>query len=1081
MKLQLQKSGLSKSRFPKSGFLKSRMVLGLVISSILFNPSVLFSASNSAGVKEFDYSGSASRSSSGGWASSLKNYATKASRTALSTLNSFKPLAKFIVTYPKNFLQGIRDSDYADRKFTVYQDSNSRREHENYIDDEMTAETGDFGADGSYGYRLEYDFGFEGAGDINQPIGFRLVDGKYYYRPVKGQFVPRTLEINGVPTPVDLHGSNRMLKYFMFKSLTFVLGSKSKAKKLWKGAQGVTRLTPQQVFLIRSLVLFSSGARNSSKGQGYPRFGHIPTELIQLFTRIAQTPDIKKTVKANPGVKRTSQWKKVEMVNVEEMMQDFVPDMVKGLVGGITLDVEEGEVQEMKDRKGKPPSDMQKLYAEMRIIPRYNDRTKFAAERLLNVNYKSLNQTDRDLYQYTVRRHIGERFRGLRSKVVQYVDSYGLSEKETDGDDVFDDEDFFDSDDNGALKARAHLGNLTGLIESRVPPLKDFLKKAVSKFKQEKDLSFLAGLLNDQRIAIEREVKKLQGLGGESSVAEANKNENLAVEKAKELERYLIDLQEGEDVELGERTSKDKMSLKLYSSNKSDITYLALRAYQFNKAFFRPFRGDGGYVFDDTRLGRRAAIEHALAIFIRSARDLAKAESLFKNDPREYVMVDIDGAAYRISGQRLYSEKMDRSTKYLASMENNLAKVQAEAGKGDGMADVESALKKAQYAAKIYSASNSTWKHFLRQYPFDRRMKYEDFQGESAVVAASGAMLGIASKFGVAKIAGKVQAGLDLANAELDASGAMKYAEKIEAIADGASSGGAQGALKVTAQEAKALSDEARAKEQVGGSELKDLSLDGESADSENSQSEAKTELEKTKFEESEKVISKEEEAGIYAKTIEEFIGQEVASLLIRSKDFTRICRLYLDQMLQQSLGMSSEEVLQMGKGQQGFAEDEFNKRFDSGFDDADSGFESEMEEASKLEGMLGSVNVSLTEEEQEAFDKLDEDFDESEFEQGKNTPSTAEQWKSYDTDLPDSGKDSSEYMRIDSAFENDGLQEEKAPDEKGPAQAEVSDVPRYEYTRDAVSDGLDGEEGLTPEGQATVDYESERNLGGRR
>ena len=159
----------------------------------------------------------------------------------------------------------------------------------------------------------------------------------------------------------------RMLQYFQLQALRFMMGGdKQKAVKTYKSMRNVLTLKPEHVFFIKALALLSSGSANSASGSGYPMYGHVSTELSLLFSRLAQTPDMKKSLTLNRGVKYPSQWTKVQMIDVSELMSKAVfPGILKDLANVVKVPVEENEIQEMRDRKGKPLTQMQKLYSQI--------------------------------------------------------------------------------------------------------------------------------------------------------------------------------------------------------------------------------------------------------------------------------------------------------------------------------------------------------------------------------------------------------------------------------------------------------------------------------------------------------------------------------------------------------------------------------------------------------------------------------------------------------------------------------------------------------------------------------------------
>ncbi|MCK4499413.1 hypothetical protein KAU11_02885, partial [Candidatus Babeliales bacterium] len=659
----------------------------------------------------------------GGFLASLKGYATQASKKTLGTITALKPLCTFFVRFPINFMQSIKNTKYSDRKFTVYQTEEARMAHTASLNSaEFEGVRGrEFGDDGSFGYRIEYDLGFEGGGDINQPVGFKFVDGKYYYRPVKGRMIPSAMQLQGERTSLDLWGSrSKILQYFMLKTMALILGSNARAVQMWNGVRGIMKLKPEHVFFIKALNLLSAGSVNSVAGVGYPRYGHVPTELTLLFARMAQTPDLKKCLELNDGVKYPSQWTKIQKIDVSELMATAVfPGLLRDLANIVKVPVEENEIQKMRDRKGKPYSQMQLLYSQMRGTFNYNERSKFGTQNILTIDYNVLTKTDKALYLYTVRKHIAERFKGLRSLVMQYIRDYTFAiEGEPEVGEIGPAEVTLELEpteaEMPAPTGRMNIGSITGMIKDRIPPLKEFIRTAIAKFKQyrisDSDIQFLREIEN----TVDFQVKTIEDFGGAASVAEVSGNDAKAVESAERLEALLEDFEKKEIVELATGISDRQVLLRFPD-------YLKLRAYQFEDMFFQRFKGDVGYLFDDAYLTPSGAVSHAMAVLLRAARDQSKAEELFKKDARPYLMKNRDGTEVQITGATLYRDKIVKAEQYMASAENSLASAQAEATQGDLTSDLDGLFNGATKASQVYRAYKSEFAYYLRQYPFDRR------------------------------------------------------------------------------------------------------------------------------------------------------------------------------------------------------------------------------------------------------------------------------------------------------------------------------------------------------------------------
>lgn len=1013
------------------------LILVLALSPTLFGAD--------AGVAEYGY-GQVTTTASTGWGAALERYASTASKSALTTLSSFKPLGTFIVGYPVNFLRAIKETKYSDRKFIVFDGTESRKAYKEFMAEN---EQGTFGANGEYGYRLEYDFGFEGSGDINQPIGFRLVDGKYYYRPIKGLFVPRQLAINGIATPIDFYGDNQLLAYFSFKTLSFLLGSTDRATKVWSGLRGVVKLAPEHAFAIRTLVLICDASRNSAAALGYPRFSHVPIEMVNLLSRITSTPNIKKTMalEVNKGIKYPSEWTKVETISLRDLMDSLVPDYLFDLLDQIKVPAPKGELQQMRDVKSRldkyatPISGLEQLYGVIRSTPKYNDRTTLMLKMWLAKDYTKLDQTDKDLFLYTIRRHIAERFRGYRESVVQYVSSFG-DQTDTDSESELDES--LPAGAGATSKiARVHLGNLAGLLDSRMPPLKNFIAEAVKKLNTiaatDKLVPDPRQMLSDIVARLDSEILTLKEYGSKAVLAESNAAASTdekvkngyyaeALNWAKKIESFLKDREAQEDVMTGARFGDGTESVGFKE-------YVKLQCFKAEKAFSQRFRGDSGYVFDDSHLGKFATIQQAMAIFLRAAKDLAQAEELFRNDPSEYVMVDADGKQYRVVGQKLYADKVQQPTSYAAVAESKAAQAQAQTIATGTDMGTETLLQKAQYAAQVLQASRSVWVNFLLQYPFDRRNTHLPTYESSVLIDKVAAA-------GEAAVSGQIAAAQQTVS-ELSAT-AVQTLQTAEAQATATAAQAEQTAgVAVTSALGISVPESSTTSATASSSTTADTTTAATSATTATTSSVA-TASTPLSADTLDIAATTSAQAGSYARTIESFIGEEIAALLTRSKEFDGICRLYLDEILNRNFGISAEQLLIIAQGRQSEVEAEFSQRLEPGFADlaTTASMESEMEKSGiDLRQSLDQLNLSQDEINalMQRYDQAAEDFANKVAATGVPASDVTKDWSSYSQTIADDALASQVKLDVTTS---PALVEEAVP-----TTPTTSEVPSYQYS----------------------------------
>lgn len=252
---------------------------------------------------------------------------------------------------------------------------------------------------------IKFDFGFAGAGDdLTQPYGFMrsVSTGKYYYRPVRGQMMPAQMPLAGKSYAVDFR--QRPFNVLVPKLMLSLLG-KEIATPIWNSVLDFTQLDPVKIFIVKSMLLFSSAIKNSfqrvdtktvaatsatdqaqvytktswstyrsvDKGSKYPTLANIQTEIAKLVQRLKITPDIKRTVKANGGETLPSKWdpsKIVYLGNVNPglILLSVLPDTLKILLNKLfSMNVNFYEFQLAIDTQNKlKPSDIEQLYGFIR-------------------------------------------------------------------------------------------------------------------------------------------------------------------------------------------------------------------------------------------------------------------------------------------------------------------------------------------------------------------------------------------------------------------------------------------------------------------------------------------------------------------------------------------------------------------------------------------------------------------------------------------------------------------------------------------------------------------------------------------
>ncbi|MBT4595283.1 hypothetical protein HOD08_05395 [bacterium] len=620
-------------------------------------------------------------------------------------------LATFLGGFAKSVLNSLNTTNFQDRFLKVYE-----REGTSSKTGEKTQ------------YGLEYDFGFRGSGDIDSPFGFKINKwGRFEYKPMIAQLVPGVLPDPRDPTglkkrPLSL--ASGIAPAIIKSVLSFLVGQKM-AEKIWSPVNYFAIVSPENIFLLKAIVLVNSARRNSQSGRGYPQLKDVPTELLLLLFRLAQTPDIKRTIAANDGLgkEKSHYWKTIIPISRPSYLLDKMPSFFRAILNAQRPSIDRKELAERTDREGMPPSQMQKIYGELRRLRSYDARSRFIKNTLLrSLDPSTLSETDRGLYVYAIRRHIAERYRGLQSltSAVEWEAREDVSVDYNDDADVA----VWDVD----------VDKVFMFVEARLPGVKELIEHVTERFSRhkklmKKDIEFFKAL----HPKIDEQVAELRREGGRLKIAK----ENDRIAKVQERKKY--DRTHPASVERMEREQtfaallhnielNEYVELSGRSGEKVRVTlpeYFDVKFFQLIHALRTKFRGDKGYYFDDTRLDSKKSFLHALGIIFRAARDIKFAEKMFRDEAEPIDMVSPDGKKVKINGKELY-ERFEKADKYLLYAENQLASIRRSAAESSmrpsESPEVFEAMKRADNASILHSKARGELHHYLRQYNFDRRL-----------------------------------------------------------------------------------------------------------------------------------------------------------------------------------------------------------------------------------------------------------------------------------------------------------------------------------------------------------------------
>ncbi len=637
----------------------------------------------------------------------VKSYAT----SQLEWMQQLVPFANFVFLLPQNFIKSLMENEFSGRKFSII--------NKNTQDEQKS-------------YGIEFDFGFDGSGDINQPFSFLIYNGRFYFRAVTAKFVPEKFYLKNADGSVKEVTRTDIRQYPFSTVIPTILKQlfQEPGLQAWDFVKRFMSPYPEDVCVLKLILLIASAYKNSKTGQGYPRIAHVPLELSVLFSKLAKTPNIVETQKLYPDGTKSNEWDPTKVVFLEGNPSKFIekfPAALRDSLNQIQFPVYEGEQQEFKDMNGQGLTKAQTLYGKMRSETDYNKRTKMAVEKIIPFinSTETITQTDAQLLMYAIKIHTLERLDALNSYLLSKVSLLsGLTSTVSTAVDNIEvaDLDLF----------KNSLSSLSGeqlreTMTVQYTLLKDLLTKSEASFPKRSvssaDISFISSQNQGLMGQIDRIVLAVDNLS--KAIIETN-DDNF-----KTAYRELV----GEINGLA--TLKRSVSKSTFTGQKinSPLTeYLKLKYFQFEQLNCKKFDGDTGYFKDDALMDTVQAVSYAMGVVLRAMKDLMKAQSLFNVDTVGQYMTNLQGEKELIRGKLIYQDYSEKPSFYLMTVQDNAAslaqKVSAQGGSAVQTATdlgIDSATQMTQINDKLKQANdyfntlNNTYLHYVRQYKFDRR------------------------------------------------------------------------------------------------------------------------------------------------------------------------------------------------------------------------------------------------------------------------------------------------------------------------------------------------------------------------
>lgn len=878
---------------------------------------------------------------------------------AQGAMAKIKPVAAFFSTFGKSLSNALLNTGYNDRSFMIYTPPAAN------VDP----------AKAGTPYGIGYDFGFRAGGDIQSPFGFQIDSlGRFKYTPMTAMLYPGM-----VPDFTDPTGEKRtplslgdgVAPQLIKGLLSLVVGGKANAEKVWAPIGYFTVVQPETVFFLRLLTLLNSARKNTQVGASgktagrYPTLTDVPYELMVLLFRLVITPDISATIKLNngEGPERSVRWTKVATLSRPSKLVSKMPKFFVDLVQTFKPSIDSREIQEYKDRFSAPRSKLQDLYSTARMQRPYESRVAFIKDKIIDgIDVKTLNPTDLDLLDYLIRQIVSERFRGFKTFISSMTVESNVIVDESGITDLATEDGAASADDT--LLVSIDVARMTDFMARRIPKIKEFIaylrsdaKKGMLSESTQKYLSAIEG-------SIDREFAEFQQLAvdltnARQAVATARAEQGASFsprDPSKLLEQSIsmritdkldaIDAQEAG--ELAGPTG-NKVAVPL-------LAYLDIKFWQTMRTMQQTFKGDKNYVYDDARLSLQKALVQAYAVSFRANSDLTYLENLVKTDSRSFVVSDMQGGSQTVSGQQLYKEYTD-AERYLLYCEQKFSTYKASLGKSTPdqlLKDTKLAQlsKDADNAAILFGKARSAFRHALRQFEFDRRLPRAQSVGIVLLGEASMNGLGDVNVIGVPGAAQpEVAASVTPAPGSTPPTSASAQASATTEV---------EATAKVSASASASVSfDDPMAA-------FGEFSIDGAAAASGSGSSEAGVETPAfdDPFGMSGKVLPlqtpQQKALGIapekydYPRTINAFLRQEFARILLRCPDFANFATANFDVVISQATGMHVSELLEKSAGEIS----DIEKQEDLAYLPDDSFFESPTPSGAIGAGTLSGVDM---------------------------------------------------------------------------------------------------------------------------
>ncbi len=624
------------------------------------------------------------------------------------------PVVEFFTSFASNVGDALKTTDYQRaRIFRIY-----------------TNQVNDVGVR----YSIEWDFGYPGAGDLEQPFGYALDSyGRYGYKPMNAGLSPGFIPVfDPISDPLGLQKqpldlSSKGLVYNIVIGLLSAMPgiNENKAKQIWSPIDYFTVVQPENIFLLKVILLVLTAIKHGDNPMLPLQLKDVPVELTLLMYRLAQTPDTTATVAAHNGTppEKAYMWDPAKIVLVTKP-SDFIkrtPDWFRYFVGYVNkvfpkISMDAVDYQEWADTAGKPASQMQKLYTQLRAQKAYGDRLNFLLNNIIDkVDPTAMTQTDLKLYDLAIRFTVSERLKGLEAITVdQSLYPPGeISVSDT-------------PDTSIPQRVTVDPVKLMTLVGQRKALLDTFIKSIFTNYQKKilvNTLLFLQQVPKRFRV----ELADVQALVDQLIPARAALNAALAAQQdatALTVAEQKIENQIKDYVD-AVKAKDGNLELGAPSGTNVNISLLMsmdIKFDQIKKIVTQRFNGDTGYVYDDTPISKSRALLHALAIASRIERDLRYAQMAIKQETTAMQFIDPSGHPVMKTGPEVVRdyEQAEASQKAIEKERDSVVQSVRSTGPTDISPEVAAAQKSVDDGLVLHQQKYQEMCSYLKQYSFNR-------------------------------------------------------------------------------------------------------------------------------------------------------------------------------------------------------------------------------------------------------------------------------------------------------------------------------------------------------------------------